>query len=84
MIATLRDTKAKLSEMVKLAGAGEDVLITVHGKIAARLTQAATPRSPQDNGKWIKELAALRRKYGTGKPGRSADEIVSEGRDDRV
>jgi prevent-host-death family protein len=37
MIATLRETKAKLSEMVKRAAGGEDVLITVHGKKVAKL-----------------------------------------------
>lgn len=37
MIATLRETKAKLSRMVKLAANGEEVLITVHGKQMAKL-----------------------------------------------
>ena len=84
MIATLRDAKARLSHMVKLAGQGEDVLITVHGKIAARLTGASVARSARDNRKWIKELETGRAKYSTGRAGRTADEIVAEGRRDRV
>src|SRR2546428_13488938 len=83
MIATLRETKAKLSQMVKLAANGEEILITVHGKVQARLTQPAR-RSPSDNRKWARELAALRRKYSTGKSGRTAEEIISEGREERV
>ena len=84
MIATLRETKAKLSEMVKRAAGGEDVLITVHGKEVARLTQPARKRLPGDNQSWARELAALRRKYRTGKRGRTAEEIVSEGRTERA
>jgi len=83
MIATLRETKAKLSKMVKLAANGEEILITVHGKVQARLTQPAK-RSPRDNRKWARELAALRRKYTIGKSGRTAEEIISEGREERV
>ena len=83
MIATLRETKAKLSRMVKLAANGEEILITVHGKVQARLTQPHR-RSPSDNRKWARELAALRRKYSTGKSGRTAEEIISEGREERV
>ena len=83
MIATLRETKAKLSEMVRLAANGEEILITVRGRVQARLTQPAK-RSPRDNRKWARELAALRRKYSTGKRGRSAEKIISEGRDERI
>lgn len=83
MIATLRETKAKLSRMVKLAANGEEILITVHGKVQARLTQPVRKRSRGDNRKWARELAALRRKYSTGKRGRTAEEIISEGREER-
>ena len=83
MIVTLRETKAKLSRMVKLAANGEEILITVHGKVEARLTQPVHKRSPGDNRKWVRELAALRRKYSTGKRGRTAEEIISEGREER-
>ena len=83
MIATLRETKAKLSRMVRLAANGEEIFITVHGKVQARLTQPPK-RSPQDNRKWARELALLRRKYSTGRRGRAAEEIVSEGREERV
>lgn len=37
MIAALRESKTRLSELVILAGAGEEVIIMVHGKPKARL-----------------------------------------------
>lgn len=83
VIATLRETKAKLSRMVKMAANGEEILITVHGKVQARLTHLPR-RSPGDNHKWARELAALRRKYSTGKSGRTGQQIISEGREERV
>lgn len=35
MTKTLRESKAKLSELVEVASRGEDVLITVRGKVKA-------------------------------------------------
>lgn len=84
MTSSLRQTKAKLSEMVKRAANGEEILITVHGKVQARLTQPLPQRSRADNRKWARGLAALRRKYSTSKRGRSAEEIISEGREERL
>ncbi len=40
MVRTLRESKARLSELVERASQGEDVLITVRGKVKARLTKA--------------------------------------------
>lgn len=45
MIATLKESKARLSELVAKAAKGEDVIITVHGKPKARLA-AITSASP--------------------------------------
>lgn len=84
MTSTLRETKAKLSEMVKRAANGEEILITVHGKVQARLTQPLPRRSRADNRKWARELAALRRKYSTGKRGRSSEEIICQDREERL
>jgi antitoxin (DNA-binding transcriptional repressor) of toxin-antitoxin stability system len=70
--------------MVKRAANGEEILITVHGKVQARLTQPLPGRSRADNRKWALELAALRRKYSIGKRGRSSEEIISEGREERL
>ena len=42
MIATLRESKASLSELVALANSGEEVLITVHGQPKARFLHCRT------------------------------------------
>lgn len=43
MTETLRETKEKLSKMVKLAVQPEEVVITVHGKEVAKLVGLPKP-----------------------------------------
>ena len=84
MTATLREAKAKLSEMVKRASRGEEVVITVHGKETAKIVPVPKRRKKRDTEKWLAELDELRRKYSTGKIGISAQEIQDLDREDRV
>jgi prevent-host-death family protein len=82
MIKTLRESKAKLSELVELASKGEDVLITVRGKVKAKLTRI--PDTKQHNRKiWLKELQTLQQKYATGKTALSIENILEETREER-
>ena len=83
MTTTLREAKARLSEMVKRASRGEEVVITVHGKETAKLV--AVPKRPKKRNKekWLAELHELRRKYSTGRIGISAQEIQDWDREDR-
>jgi prevent-host-death family protein len=61
MVKTLRESKAKLSELVERANRGEDVLITVRGRVKARLTRAsAQPEAPVGR-LWADELLELQR-----------------------
>jgi len=83
MTATLREAKAKLSEMVKRASRGEEVVITVHGKETAKIVPVPKRRKKRDTEKWLAELDELRRKYSTGKIGISAQEIQDSDREDR-
>ncbi|PYK56144.1 MAG: prevent-host-death family protein [Verrucomicrobia bacterium] len=83
MTATLREAKAKLSEMVKRASRGEEVVITVHGKETAKIVPVPKRRKKRDTEKWLAELDELRRKYSTGKIGISAQEIQDLDREDR-
>jgi prevent-host-death family protein len=83
MIATLRETKAKLSRMVKLAANGEEVLITVHGKQMAKLVGLPKHARKLNKKKWLAELARLRRKYSTGRVTMTAQEIQDEDRAER-
>jgi prevent-host-death family protein len=82
MIKTLRESKAKLSELVERASQGEDILITVRGKVKAKLTQAPAQKK-LDMKAWAKELQALQQKYSTGKTIMSTEEILEELREDR-
>jgi prevent-host-death family protein len=83
MIATLRETKAKLSDMVKLAASGEEVFITVHGKQMAKLVGLPKRARKIDKKKWLARLARLRRQTGTGIVGMTAREIQDENRAER-
>jgi prevent-host-death family protein len=84
MVRTLRESKAKLSELVDAASRGEDVLITVRGKVKARLTRVIASETPVDGEEWARELRAFRRAITRpSKPGLSVEQILSEVREDR-
>jgi prevent-host-death family protein len=83
MTATLREAKAKLSEMVKRASRGEEVVITVHGKETAKLVPVPRQRNRIDKEKWLKRLERLREQSWTGRYGKTAQEIQDEDRADR-
>ena len=50
IIKSLRASKAKLSELVERASRGEDVLITVRGKVKARLTGVSVGAENAEGG----------------------------------
>jgi len=73
-----------------MASQGEDVVITVKGKPKARLTRpqiapgnGASPKRRANLTVRVKQLAALRDKYRTDKPGHPVDQILEEIRADR-
>lgn len=52
---SLRDAKARLSELAERAAAGTDIVIAKHGRPAARLTAVRGARKPVD----LAQLKAL-------------------------
>ena len=62
MIATLHESKTRLSELVNLANSGEEILITLHGQPQARILSVSEPRS--DTADWLRELSILRLSLG--------------------
>jgi prevent-host-death family protein len=72
MVKTLREAKARLSQLVRAAGRGEETLITVRGKITAKIAPAGRVLSAAEHKKWADELRELRRRYTTPK-GRKMD-----------
>jgi prevent-host-death family protein len=83
MTTTLREAKARLSEMVKRASRGEEVVITVHGKKTAKLVAVLKHRKNIDKEKWLRELDLLREENWTGRYGKTAQQIQDEDRADR-
>lgn len=85
MVATLRESKAKLSELVERASRGEEILITVHGKVKARLTEARQA-GPAALGKaWADELRELHRTMKVRRrPALPIERILEQDREDRI
>lgn len=84
MIRTLRDSKAKLSELVHAASEGQDVLITVRGKVKARLTGVDSAQSPAKRGAWVRELMLLQKSYGKRRRRIRNEDVLAEIRQDRI
>ncbi len=82
MITTLRESKAKLSALVALAEAGEEVIITVRGKPKARLSAIPKPSAADVSG-WKKELKSLHRKCSAGKRTAGSQAILNKLREER-
>ena len=85
MVTTLRESKAKLSELVERASRGEDVLITVRGTVKARLTKVEASPAGFDGRAWVRELRTLQEATkGRRKPKLTIERILAEHRADRV
>ena len=83
MIKSLRESKAKLSELVEQASRGEDVLITVRGKVKARLTSAVTQTGQADMQRWASELEQLHTSAAPQNYKLPTETILNEDRNDR-
>ena len=83
MIKSLRESKAKLSELVEQASRGEDVLITVRGKVKARLTSAVTQTGQADMQRWASELERFHTSAATQNYKLPTETILNEDRNDR-
>jgi prevent-host-death family protein len=83
MIATLKESKARLSELVAMAARGEEIIITVHGKPKARLAAIASPAPPKMAG-WVRQLRALQQACGTGREPVDGATVLRDLRDDRA
>ncbi len=83
MVATLREGKAKLSKLVERASRGQDVLITVRGKVKARLTRAAPTLPARTRSAWVRRLEKLGKKYAVKPLQSSLDRILAEDREHR-
>ena len=80
MIVTLHEANARLSELVERANQGEDILITVRGKVRARLTRALPEVTASDRQAWVADLRQLHTEVATGTNTLRTEDILSEGR----
>ncbi len=76
MIATVRTAKARLSELLERAAAGEEVVITCDGRPKAKLVGLGPVAAP-----FRVNRSLIRRRTRTGTP--SAEVMVREERDGR-
>lgn len=84
MVTNLREAKAQLSQLVQRAAAGEDIIITVHGRPVARMT-AVVPAAPsqRDASAWMAELAAEAEASRCGPAHATSQQVWDELRADR-
>jgi prevent-host-death family protein len=84
MVKSLRESKARLSELVDAASRGEDVLITVRGKIKARLTRVEPASGAVQGRQWARELKAFQKSIASSAaPKLTTGQILDEVRADR-
>jgi prevent-host-death family protein len=84
MIASVRESKARLSELLERAVAGEDVVITVRGKPTARLVAVHPEAKQPDRSQWIAELRGFHRNQPQHRNKTPAEELVSLLREERT
>ena len=83
MIATLKESKARLSEFVTKAANGEEIVITVHGKPRARLAAITSAGAPKMAG-WVRQLRALQQACGTGSQPPDGAAVLRDLREERA
>ena len=81
MIATLRDSKARLSELVEIAAGGERVLITVRGRPKAQLVAVEAAENALDMAAWVEELTTLQDRHS--RPSGEESSVLDHLREDR-
>lgn len=82
MIASVRESKARLSELISKANAGEDVVISVHGRPSVKLVPVAPETNTPEISQWIARRRTRLRSMPAG-PASSPD-IVDLLRGDRI
>jgi prevent-host-death family protein len=85
MITNLREAKSNLSQLVQLAAAGEEVVITVRGRPTARLT-CVVPRETQHVARreWADELSATAETARVGQLKSTQQQFWDELREERM
>jgi prevent-host-death family protein len=84
MIAKLREAKEQLSDLVKRAAGGEEIIITVRGQPMARLSSVRSGSGgSHDRGGFADELAAMAESVRLGSATATTQEVWDDLRQDR-
>lgn len=83
MIVSVRESKARMSELLNKACAGEDVVISVRGQPKVRIVPIAGATDTTDMSTWSKDLRARLAGQGTAAPADSSREIMDDLRGER-
>ena len=85
MITNLREAKSNLSQLVQLAAEGEEIVITVRGRPAARLT-CVLPKAAQEVARteWASELSTAAEAARVGAHKSTSQEFWDELREERL
>ena len=83
MIKTLQESKAKLSELIRRANQGEDILITVRGEVKAKLIGVESQNQANTMKTWALELQDLQKAY-TRQAKLGVEGILAESRQERL
>ena len=85
MITNLREAKSNLSQLVQLAAEGEEIVITVRGRPAARL-MCIVPKEAQDVARtdWAYELSAAAEAARVGPHKSTSQDFWDELREERL
>jgi len=81
MTASIRELKAKASELIASAKRGEEVIITSNGQPCAKLVPIEPIRKTTFDWEKMRRLA---KKGATGKRGVDSTKIISDLREDRI
>ena len=83
MVTNLREAKSSLSEYVKRASEGEEILITVRGEPKARLVAITPePKKQMSREEWIAQLTKAAEEGCVGTPKNTPQKVWDEMRAD--
>ena len=84
MTATVEQTQRDLTSMIRVALAGEEVVITEAGQPVAKLTGISPSGGGTDRRAWLDRLRELRQSTKGSKSGRTSEEIIELDRAERA
>jgi prevent-host-death family protein len=84
MVTNLREAKSQLSKLVQMASDGEEIVITVRGQPAARLTSIGqTDKKIPNHAEWASELEETAASVCVDEPQNTPQEYWDDLREDR-